>query len=70
MNFGYFLGMKLSRLLMVILGSVMAGLSVSCATTDPNELSPDGPTSKYNDIGWNRRLPGVGEGALGGFGSR
>ncbi|WP_018969502.1 hypothetical protein [Rubritalea marina] len=44
---------------------VFAASSVSCNL--PESEKDLGPTSEHSAIPWNRRLPGEGQGVLGGF---
>lgn len=49
------------------LAVIVAVLSTSCGTL-PEKPKHKGPQSSESVIPWNRRLPGEGEGALGGLG--
>ena len=59
--------MKFTKLITVALASVVTVLSVSCGSM-PERKVDRGPKSDESAIPWNRRLPGEGQGALGGFG--
>lgn len=62
--------MKFSKVLLVGLSAVVTALSVSCGSLPEAPEKDLGPKSEYSAIPWNRQLPGEGQGALGGFGSR
>lgn len=62
--------MKIFKFAAIGLMGVFSGLSVSCGSLPEPPKKDLGPTSEHSEIPWNRRLPGEGQGALGGFGSR
>ncbi|MEZ7957136.1 MAG: hypothetical protein QMC23_02655 [Rubritalea sp.] len=49
------------------LAGMIAVLSTSCGTL-PEKPKLNGPQSSESSIPWNRRLPGEGQGLLGGIG--
>lgn len=59
--------MKFTKLITVALAGVVTMFSVSCGNM-PEPKKDRGPKSEESSIPWNRRLPGEGQGALGGFG--
>ncbi|GAA5495745.1 hypothetical protein SAMN02745181_2247 [Rubritalea squalenifaciens DSM 18772] len=61
--------MKLSKSICLGLAGLLTLLSASCGSL-PEPQKDLGPKSEHSDIPWNRRLPGEGQGALGGFGSQ
>ena len=63
-NWWQFIHMKYISLALI---SAVALLSVSCGTL-PERPKHKGPQSSESSIPWNHRLPGEGEGALGGIG--
>lgn len=61
--------MKFSKWISVGLAVLVTVLSTSCGSLPETEKDL-GPTSEHSTIPWNRRLPGEGQAAFGGFGSR
>ncbi|MFD2159464.1 hypothetical protein ACFSW8_11175 [Rubritalea tangerina] len=58
--------MKAAKWIAIGLASIVSVMSVSCGSLPQPE--PDlGPQSEHSAIPWNRRMPGEGQGALGGF---
>ena len=55
------------KFLTLSLAVIVAVLSTSCGTL-PEKPQFKGPQSSESNIPWNRRLPGEGQGALGGIG--
>lgn len=58
--------MKAAKWITVVLGAAVTFLSCSCGSL-PEQQKDLGPQSEHSAIPWNRRLPGEGQGALGGF---
>ena len=59
--------MKAVKWIAVGLAALVSVLSTSCGSL-PEPVEKDlGPQSEHSAIPWNRRLPGEGQGALGGF---
>ncbi|MFC5050249.1 hypothetical protein ACFPK9_06465 [Rubritalea spongiae] len=61
--------MKAAKWIAVGLGVVVTLLSTSCGSLPETEKNL-GPTSEHSSIPWNRRLPGEGQAAFGGFGTQ
>jgi len=58
--------MNLRKLSLQVLLTIFALGSVSSSLPEPEEKDL-GPKSEHSSIPWNRRLPGEGQGMLGGF---
>lgn len=58
---------SIMKLITLSLIGIVAVLCTSCGTL-PEKPKTVGPQSSESAIPWNRRLPGEGQGALGGLG--
>ena len=63
----HFMGMKFIKFSLITASALVAVLSTSCGDL-PGKNEYKGPVSSESVIPWNTRLPGEGEGALGGLG--
>lgn len=59
--------MKVAKWIAVGMVALVSAMSVSCGSLPELPEQDLGPKSEHSAIPWNRRLPGEGQGILGGF---